>query len=139
MNLYNINYNNIIYSTVQKRARVTEVCNSPDERQGERNERSDDSTPLPPSPRTPSDHELDVEDGPEISECSNLTPENLSMKDSRTDDSIKKEDDEILIINTKFIIAEGLIPGLNTLQSVRKLLEVRVLRPLVDISPLSMF
>lgn len=96
-NTYNINLKpnflnnqNFLLSTVQKRARITEVSSSPSETPQE----PKTSTPTPPlttpPPRSPSDHELNVEEELDESEPS-LTPENLSMKD---DVPVKKEDEK---------------------------------------------
>lgn len=79
-------------STVQKRARITEVSSSASETP------QDPKTPNPtpplttPPPRSPSDHELNVEEELDGSEPS-LTPENLSMKEG-DNVPVKKEEDE---------------------------------------------
>lgn len=79
--------------TVQKRARITEVCSSPSPTA----EPEPKATPTPPlttpPPRSPSDHELNVEEEIEDQSETSLTPENLSMKESR-DEHVKKEDEQ---------------------------------------------
>lgn len=78
--------------TAQKRARITEVSSSPTETPPE----PKTSTPTPPltspPPRSPSDHELNVEEELEDSEPS-LTPENLSMKEG-DNIPVKKETED---------------------------------------------
>ncbi|KAL4709512.1 hypothetical protein ACJJTC_007243 [Scirpophaga incertulas] len=83
-------------SPVQKRARITEVCSSPSP---STEQPQDSKTPAPtpplttPPPRSPSDHELNVEEELEDQSENSLTPENLSMKEQRTEE-IKKEEEE---------------------------------------------
>ena len=83
-------------STVQKRARITEVCSSPSP-PTESQQESKTPAPTPPlgtpPPRSPSDHELNVEEELEETEPS-LTPENLSMKEQREEVPVKKEEDD---------------------------------------------
>ncbi|XP_004924389.2 doublesex- and mab-3-related transcription factor A2 isoform X2 [Bombyx mori] len=84
-------------SPVQKRARITEVCSTSPSPINE--QPRDPKTPAPtpplatPPPRSPSDHELNVEEELEESEPS-LTPENLSMKESREEMPVKKEEEK---------------------------------------------
>lgn len=85
-------------STAQKRARITEVCSTGPSSPNEQNLESKTPGPSPPlttpPPRSPSDHELNVEEEPDEPETS-LTPENLSMKEPRTEPmSVKKEGTE---------------------------------------------
>ncbi|CAG5006906.1 unnamed protein product [Parnassius apollo] len=84
-------------AVVQKRARIAEVCSSP----STPTETSQDpKTPNPtpplntPPPRSPSDHELNVEEELEEQSETSLTPENLSMKERNDDMSVKKEDND---------------------------------------------
>ncbi|XP_041971972.1 doublesex- and mab-3-related transcription factor A2-like [Aricia agestis] len=79
---------------VHKRARVTEVCSSPSPPENSHESKTPTQTPplSTPPPRSPSDHDLNVEEELEHSEPS-LTPENLSMKEQRQD-TVKKEDEE---------------------------------------------
>ncbi|CAB3225681.1 unnamed protein product [Arctia plantaginis] len=90
--------------TVQKRARITEVCSSPSP---PTEQQSDSKTPVPtpplttPPPRSPSDHELNVEEELDETEPS-LTPENLSMKEQREELPIKKEEEEKSWENSEF-------------------------------------
>ncbi|XP_059056079.1 doublesex- and mab-3-related transcription factor A2 isoform X2 [Achroia grisella] len=86
-------------SPVQKRARITEVCSSPSPPTEQQPQESKTPVPTPPlatpPPRSPSDHELNVEEELEDQSETSLTPENLSMKEARTEDTpVKKEDDE---------------------------------------------
>ncbi|XP_028168149.1 doublesex- and mab-3-related transcription factor A2-like isoform X2 [Ostrinia furnacalis] len=85
-------------SPVQKRARITEVCSSPSP---PAEQPPDSKTPAPASPlatsppRSPSDHELNVEEELEDHSETSLTPENLSMKEQRPEElAVKKEDEE---------------------------------------------
>lgn len=84
-----------LLSLVQKRARITEVSSSPTSNA----EQSDPKTPAnspplnTPPPRSPSDHDLNVEEELDDTEPS-LTPENLSMKATRDDIPVKKEEDD---------------------------------------------
>ncbi|XP_064074750.1 doublesex- and mab-3-related transcription factor A2 [Vanessa tameamea] len=79
---------------VHKRARITEVCSSPSPPEMTQESKTPVHTPplSTPPPRSPSDHELNVEEELEHSEPS-LTPENLSMKEHRQDE-VKKEDED---------------------------------------------
>lgn len=83
-------------SPVQKRARITEVCSSPSP-PTESQQESKTPAPTPPlatpPPRSPSDHELNVEEELEETEPS-LTPENLSMKEQREEVPVKKEEED---------------------------------------------
>ncbi|KAG7296784.1 hypothetical protein JYU34_020724 [Plutella xylostella] len=90
-------------SPVQKRARITEVCPSPSPEQPSESKTPGPSPPLAsPPPASPSDHELNVEEELEDqSEASNLTPENLSMKEPRVEE-IKKEEEEKWVENPEF-------------------------------------
>ncbi|KAJ0171713.1 hypothetical protein K1T71_012476 [Dendrolimus kikuchii] len=80
-------------SPVQKRARITEVCSSPSPPA----EPEPKATPTPPlntpPPRSPSDHELNVEEEIEDQSETSLTPENLSMKEPR-EELVKKEEEQ---------------------------------------------
>ncbi|XP_045506826.1 doublesex- and mab-3-related transcription factor A2 [Colias croceus] len=79
---------------VQKRARITEVCSSPSPPDIQESKTPVQTPPLStPPPRSPSDHELNVEEELDHSESS-LTPENLSLKEQRQDDVKKEEDDK---------------------------------------------
>ncbi|KAI5631646.1 DM DNA binding domain-containing protein [Phthorimaea operculella] len=84
-------------SPVQKRARITEVCSSPSPPQ---DTTADSKTPAAspplntPPPRSPSDHELNVEEELEDQSENSLTPENLSLKEPREEPPVKKEDDD---------------------------------------------
>ncbi|KAL0860278.1 hypothetical protein ABMA27_009696 [Loxostege sticticalis] len=82
----------------QKRARITEVCSSPSP---PADQPSESKTPAPtpplatPPPRSPSDHELNVEEELEDQSETSLTPENLSMKEPRPEEmTVKKEDED---------------------------------------------
>ncbi|XP_063544667.1 doublesex- and mab-3-related transcription factor A2 [Cydia strobilella] len=86
-------------SPAQKRARITEVCSSPSPpTEQQPDSKSPPQTPplATPPPRSPSDHELNVEEELEDQSETSLTPENLSMKAPRTEDptAVKKEDDD---------------------------------------------
>ncbi|XP_063629557.1 doublesex- and mab-3-related transcription factor A2 [Cydia splendana] len=86
-------------SPAQKRARITEVCSSPSPPTDQQpDSKSPPQTPplATPPPRSPSDHELNVEEELEDQSETSLTPENLSMKAPRTEDPtpVKKEDDD---------------------------------------------
>ncbi|XP_048007094.1 doublesex- and mab-3-related transcription factor A2-like isoform X1 [Leguminivora glycinivorella] len=86
-------------SPAQKRARITEVCSSPSPPTDLQPEsKSPPQTPplATPPPRSPSDHELNVEEELEDQSETSLTPENLSMKAPRTEDPtpVKKEEDD---------------------------------------------
>jgi doublesex- and mab-3-related transcription factor 4/5 len=90
--------NFILLSTVQKRARITEVCSSPSP-STEPPQETKTPAPTPPlntpPPRSPSDHELNVEEELEDQSETSLTPENLSMKEQRQEDlPVKKEEEE---------------------------------------------
>ncbi|CAH2251833.1 jg13792 [Pararge aegeria aegeria] len=78
---------------IHKRARITEVCSSPSPPEVPSESKTPVQTPplSTPPPRSPSDHELNVEEELDHSEPS-LTPENLSMKERQ--DDVKKEDEE---------------------------------------------
>ncbi|XP_026735746.1 doublesex- and mab-3-related transcription factor A2 [Trichoplusia ni] len=81
---------------VQKRARITEVCSSPSPpTESQQEAKTPAATPplATPPPRSPSDHELNVEEELEDTEPS-LTPENLSMKEQREEIPVKKEEDD---------------------------------------------
>ncbi|RVE42044.1 hypothetical protein evm_013302 [Chilo suppressalis] len=82
----------------QKRARITEVCSSPSPTTEPAQETKTPAATPPlttPPPRSPSDHELNVEEELEDHSEPSLTPENLSMKEQRQDDvPVKKEDEE---------------------------------------------
>lgn len=80
-------------STVHKRARISEVCSSPSPPEAAPESKTPAQTPplSTPPPRSPSDHELNVEEELDHSEPS-LTPENLSMKERQ--DEVKKEEEE---------------------------------------------
>ncbi|CAF4956548.1 unnamed protein product [Pieris macdunnoughi] len=85
---------------VQKRARITEVCSSPSPPETQDSKTPIRTSPLDsPPPRSPSDHELNVEEELEHSEPS-LTPENLSLKERQ--DEVKKEDDDKWDNNFKY-------------------------------------
>lgn len=85
-------------STVQKRARITEVCSSPSPPSTETPMETKTPAPTPPlhtpPPRSPSDHELNVEEELEDQSEISLTPENLSMKEPREEVPVKKEEEE---------------------------------------------
>ncbi|KAI8423394.1 hypothetical protein MSG28_012544 [Choristoneura fumiferana] len=81
----------------QKRARITEVCSSPSPPTEQPDTKSPPhSSPLTtPPPRSPSDHDLNVEEELEDPSENSLTPENLSMKAPRTEETpVKKEEEE---------------------------------------------
>ncbi|XP_013198008.1 doublesex- and mab-3-related transcription factor A2 isoform X1 [Amyelois transitella] len=79
---------------VQKRARITEVHSSPSPPEPQDKPPASPSPPLAtPPPRSPSDHDLNVEEELEDQSENSLTPENLSMKEPRADE-VKKEDEE---------------------------------------------
>ncbi|XP_068624190.1 doublesex- and mab-3-related transcription factor A2 [Battus philenor] len=83
---------------VQKRARLADVCSSPSPPADTNHAHAGHAvhaadTPTPP-PRSPSDHELDVEEELEDHSEASLTPENLSMKGRNDDLTVKKEDDD---------------------------------------------
>ncbi|CAG9792286.1 unnamed protein product [Diatraea saccharalis] len=84
--------------TLQKRARITEVCSSPSPSADQQQEsKTPVQTPplTTPPPCSPSDHELNVEEELEDHSETSLTPENLSMKEQRQDDiPVKKEEEE---------------------------------------------
>lgn len=85
-------------STVQKRARITEVRSSPSPpTEASQPAGTPAATPplTTPPPRSPSDHELNVEEELEDQSETSLTPENLSMKEPRTEEPpVKKEEEE---------------------------------------------
>lgn len=81
--------------TVHKRARITEVCSSPSPTEQPQDNKSPihTSTTTTPPPRSPSDHELNVEEENDDQTEANLTPENLSLKEPRPEISVKKEEE----------------------------------------------